>query len=116
MPDFHFRICLQLFRVGLETESYVPAYRAASAYVLAVNQPQFAATLCRMLNSLPAQLFKAIQCMDVVAELLSRDSVTSVNVGFLGHTVARHVCLALRLVVTSPRCVHLIGGCYLLLK
>lgn len=92
------------------------AYKFASAYILVVNQPQFAATLCRMLNSLPAQLLKIMQCMDVVSQILGRESVTSVNVGFLGQTVARHICLALRLVITSPRCVHLIGGCYLVLR
>ena len=105
----------QLFR-RLEREDVVAAYRHAAVYVLVVNQPQYASALCRMLNSLPAQLHKTMACINLTRQILSRDSFTSVNQRSLGHTIVRHICLALRLVVTSPRCVHLVGGGYLVLK
>ena len=92
------------------------AYEHAAVYILLTNQPQYAGTICRFLNSLPAQLQKCIQCVETIIQILSRGSVASVNVNVLGHTLVRHVCLTMRLIITSPRCVHLYGGGYLILR
>jgi len=51
-----------------------------------------------------------------VIELLSRKDVSANNVNCLGHTIARYVCLSLKIVIMSPESVHLHGGCYIIIK
>jgi hypothetical protein len=70
---------------------------------------------------------RLIDCVDMVRWILSSAAESSGGVGVsdgfnsldytaLAMTLTRHVNLTLRMIIMAPQCVHLRGGCFLLLR
>lgn len=61
-------------------------------------------------------LCEFVDTIELLCDLLTRDNVGSINISNLGHTLSKNVFLNLRALIMSPQCVHLRGGCVLILK
>lgn len=73
-------------------------------------------TIFRSFSSLAFKLSTTITAINLCCNLLSKESISSLDITVIGQTLIRHVCLAIRLIIWSPQCVHLIGGCVLILR
>ena len=91
------------------------------------NRFEVVPAMLRMRHSLAGKLHRLIDCVEMVSWVLSSaseavtgsglgDGFNSINYKALLHTITRHVCLALRMVVMAPQCVHYRGGCLYLLR
>lgn len=100
----------QLFQRLWREDQLVHSCRHAAVYALLTNQPKYIPTLCRVLNSLPAQIQRCIDCVDVVCQVLSTDNVIASNMTILGHTITRYTAPPGTTPLTRDPQAHLLGA------
>jgi len=63
-----------------------------------------------------SKLDKVRDTLVLLTNIFEREDIVAADVPAMGLTIARHVCLAIRLIITSSESVHLQGGCYIILN
>ncbi len=63
-----------------------------------------------------SKLDKVRDTLVLLTNIFEREDIVAADVTAMGITIARHVCLAIRLIITSSESVHLQGGCYIILN
>ena len=74
--------------------------------------------MVRMSHGLAGRMKRVLECLQMLRWMFDTSSGVfgALNHVALAHTIVRHICLAIRMIIMAPQSVHLRSGCLLILR
>ena len=116
MTDFESSKHFQLFKQYHSRGQYCDALVEAHIFSLLSTRYSLASKIFRTYSCMSTKLDKVRDTLLLLTSIFEREDIVAADVTAIGTTIARHVCLAIRLIITSSESVHLQGGCYIILN
>ncbi len=106
----------QSFKEYHSRGQYCDALVEAHIFSLLTTRYSLASKIFRTYSCMSTKLDKVRDTLLLLTAIFAREDIVQADVTAMGMTIARHVCLAIRLIITSSESVHLQGGCYIILN